>query len=103
MDTISVKLRFTYNSNSTIYINSATEITCPSLREIANKSASKSKKKLSHQPRKIIYKWYLRTNSSKESVTYMQQHWKIILVIIKIIHHKIKLFKPRGPIIKRPL
>lgn len=42
MDTISVKLRFTYNSNSTIYINSATEITCPSLREIANKSASKS-------------------------------------------------------------
>ena len=42
MDTISVKLIFTYNSNSTIYINSATEITCPSLREIANKSASKS-------------------------------------------------------------
>lgn len=50
-----------------------------------------------------MYKWYLRTNSSKESVTYMQQHWKIILVIIKIIHHKIKLFKPRGRIIKRPL
>lgn len=42
MDTISVKLRFTYNSNSTIYINSATEITCPSLREITNKSAAKS-------------------------------------------------------------
>ena len=93
MDTISVKLRFTYNSNSTIYINSATEITCPSLREITNKSASKSKKKLSHQLRKIIYKWYLRTNSSKESVTYMQQHWKIILVIIKITHYKIKLLK----------
>lgn len=43
IDTISVKVRFTYNGNSAIY--SAIEITCPSLRKITNKSASKSLKK----------------------------------------------------------
>lgn len=46
IDTISVKVRFTYNGNSATCISSDIETTCPSpLREITNKSASKSLKK----------------------------------------------------------
>lgn len=44
--TLSVKGRFTYNGNSATCISSDIETTCPSpLREITNKSASKSLKK----------------------------------------------------------